>query len=429
MKLPEHKRLRVLICDQINIARGKYIAFDSVAQNLHFCKGVYAQGYDGNMLDISNSGLSDGFPDIEARYEQADIKHCWEDNTAVVVADLVDKDQAYALCARSCLKRAVAAWEDIGLTPKIGIELEAYLFEKDEQNNWIPYQAPASVVYGTGNLSDPAGINNAIWEKAKACGFNLKAIHAEYDQAQFEFVLEANTAIKAIDEAFLFRLMTIEVCHELGYKISYMPKPITERSGSGFHINFSTQNKESKNAFYKKTNEYSLTNIAKHSIAGLLTNHQALAALCAPTVNSYKRLRPASLSGYWANWGIDHRGVAVRVINHNETDTRLEYRLPDGSANPYLATAAMLFMALEGVNNSLRLPSIETGDGINQINANIACAENLGEALIHLQKNETLKQAIGETLIEHFIALKQNEYQRYLTATTDWESNEYFDYL
>lgn len=429
MKLPEYHRLRVLICDQINIARGKYLAFDTVAQNLHFCKGIYALGYDGNMQDIPNGGLSDGFPDIEARYEQNDIKNCWEDNTAVVVADLVDKEGPHALCARSCLKRAVAAWEKIGLTPKIGIELEAYLFEKDEHNKWVPYQAPASVVYGTGNLSDPAGINNAIWEKAKACGFNLKAIHAEYDQAQFEFVLEANTAIKAIDEAFLFRLMTIEVCHELGYKISYMPKPISERGGSGFHINFSVEDKKQNNGFYNIEEEHSLSVVAQHAIAGLLQHHQALAAICAPTVNSYKRLRPASLSGYWANWGIDHRGVAIRVINHNELDTRLEYRLPDGSANPYLATAAMLFMALDGVNNSTALPNIETSDGINKVNTNTACGENLGEALIHLQNNEVLKQALGETLIEHFIALKENEYQRYLAATTDWETNEYFDYL
>jgi glutamine synthetase len=124
--------------------------------------------------------------------------------------------------------------------------------------------------------------------------------------------------------------------------IAFLGRPFNDRGGNGRHLNLSLKDSEGSNLFYDLDDNNNLSQLARHTIAGLLAHHEALTAICAPTVNSYKRLFSGQLSGYWANWGYDHRSVAVRVPSDRGNGTGIESRLADGSANPYLATAALL---------------------------------------------------------------------------------------
>ena len=428
-KMSNYDRIRVLICDHLNLARGKYLSTETLENSIRLCLGIYAVDYQRQMLAAPGSGLLDGLPDMEARFDQDRIHPAWEENVGVVIADLFAEEESLALCPRAALKRALTAWQNIGYSVEVGIEFEAYLFKKDKQHNWLPYDVPGAYVYGTGPTADPAGIIEKIWQQSKTSGFQVNTIHSEFDPGQFEFTLKHKGALQAIDEAFLFRLMVMELCNKAGYKMSFMPKPIQDRGGSGFHINFSLLKQNGDNAFADTGKDDGLSALCKHCISGLLHHHKSLAAIQAPSVNSHRRLRPGSLSGYWANWGYDHRGTTVRIPQDRKTSTRIEHRLADGAANPYIATAASLYAALLGRQNHYPLAKAESKDCLTTSDASESVAETLGQSLQALQEDVALSALIGDSIVQHHLAIKQNEWQRYLAHTSDWEMNEYFHFL
>jgi len=201
------ERLRLLFCDHLNLARGKYLPASKIGDgSSRFCQGVFAVGYDKDLLAAPGSKMRDGLPDMDAVYKAADIRPGWEPDTKVVVADLADSGGApLPLCGRSLLKRTMREWEALGYAPKIGLELEAYAFQRDGAAKLIPYETPCAYVYATGRLADPIRFTDAIWDRAAAAGLKLDSITTEYDSPQFEFTLAHDEAVKAVDQAFLFR--------------------------------------------------------------------------------------------------------------------------------------------------------------------------------------------------------------------------------
>ena len=468
--MTDHERIRVLFCDHLNLARGKYLP-RSVAESgsARHCVGVYAVDYQRALLDAPGSGMRDGLPDMEAVFDLEHVRPGWEPGTGVVVADPEREGEPLGLCGRGALKRAVESWRRRGLEPSIGIELEAFIFQRDPSGGWVPYDTPGAYVYGTGAAVDPEGLIDDIWTAAGACGFPVEAINSEYDWPQFEFTLRYRDALGALDDIFLFRLMAREVVAKRGYLLTFMPKPLSDRGGNGLHVNFSLAgeaggmehgdgagreggngsgnqagregggeraNRAGKdageaggNAFADPSQEDGLSTLARQCIAGLMHHHRSMSALLAPTVNSYRRLRPASLAGYWANWGYDHRGVTVRIPGERGPATRIEHRLGDGAANPYVAAATVLQAARLGVENAYPLPPAETGDGLETVDTDVCVPENLGAALDALERDEALVSAVGELLVGNFIGIKRKEWDDWLGATTDWELAQYLNFI
>ena len=223
--------------------------------------------------------------------------------------------------------------------------------------------------------------------------------------------------------------MAREVVAKRGYLLTFMPKPLSDRGGSGLHLNLSLADSQGDNAFANPAHEDGISALARHCIAGLLHHHRSMSGLLAPTVNSYRRLRPASLAGYWANWGYDHRGVTVRVPGERGAATRIEHRLADGAANPYVAAATLLQAARLGVEEGYPLPAAETGDGLESVDTDVCVPENLGAALDVLERDDALVSAIGDRLVANFIGIKRKEWDDYLGSTTDWELSRYLNFL
>jgi glutamine synthetase len=152
-------------------------------------------------------------------------------------------------------------------------------------------------------------------------------------------------------------------------------------------------------------------------VSGLVEHHRGLAALVAPTTLSYKRLQPATLSGYWRNWGGDHRNVTTRVSCEGGGKARLEHRMADASANPYIAVASVLQAALLGVENSYDLPALETGDGFELTDAEEGVAEGLAGALVDLSADVVLCAAVGRELVDNQLFMREAEVEK--TASLD----------
>ena len=409
-------RLRAIFCDHLSLIRGKYLPPSKIADaETRFCRSTFGVHFDRDLLPAPGAMMMEGLPDMELRWHGADIRDSWHENTKIVLGDLFDQEGLpLALCPRAALKRAIAAWEEKGLTAKIGIELEAFAFQRDAEGNLVPYDAPGAVVYGTGPTTDPRGFNDAIWQRASALGFKLDMITAEYDAPQFEYTLTFDDALKAVDDIILFRLLAREVAMEHGITLSFLPKPIEAAGGSGMHINFSFTDASGNNALAKdgKSGPEHMNKLARGCVAGLVLHHRGLAGLLAPSALSYKRLQPASLSGYWRNWGGDHRNVTTRVSAEGGTKARIEHRMADATANPYIAVAAVLQAALLGVESDTPLTPPESGDGFEQTDATEGVATDLAGAIADLSDDTLLSDAVGRVIVDNQIFMRNAEIEK-----------------
>jgi glutamine synthetase len=434
-----YDRLRVLWPDHLGLARGKYLPWRLADRGTAFCVGTYLLDYQRAILDVSIGIDPTGLPDIDAVYDMHDVRPSWEPGTGIIVADLEFHGQPYTVSARHALRTAIADWQALGYQPKIGIELEAYLFEPDGDGGWKPYDTPAAVVYGTGVMADPSGVVAEIMRRAEAAEIPVESINSEFDFPQWELTLEYGEALEAVDNIWLFQQMARETAFEYGLRLTFLGKPIPEKSGSGLHVNMSLGASDGHNALVDTSADDGISDLARQCIAGLLAHHEGLAALCAPTVNAYKRLTLGSLSGVYANWGYDHRCATVRVPAHRGSATRVEFRMPDGAANPYIAATAVLQAARLGVVGGLTPPPAETGDGIESINTERRVAAHLGAALDDLVADAALVEAVGADLVANFVDVKRHEWNAYLEATglpwditagelTQWERDWYLTF-
>lgn len=437
--MSSYDRLRVLWPDHLGLARGKYLPWRIADRGASFCVGTFLLDYQRTILDVSIGVDPTGLPDVDAVYAMHDVRPSWEEGTGIIVADLEFHHEPYTVSARHALRTAVADWQELGYQPKIGIELEAYLFEPDGDGGWKPYDTPAAFVYGTGVMADPSGVIAEIMRRAEQAQIPVESINSEFDFPQWELTLEYGEALEAVDNIWLFQQLARETAYEFGLKLTFLGKPIPDKSGNGLHVNMSLSANDGHNALVDTTTDDGLSTLAKQCIAGLIAHHEGLAALCAPTVNAFKRLQPGMLSGVYANWGYDHRCVTVRVPAHRGRATRVEHRMSDGAANPYIAAAAVLQAARLGVVGGLTPPPAETGDGIESINTDRRVAGNLADALDDLVADTELVAALGPDLVANFVDVKRHEWQNYLTATglpwdltcgefTPWEREWYFTF-
>lgn len=424
-----YKRIRALFPDHLGLARGKYLPSYHAERGARHCITMFALAFDRTMVPAPGAKLLEGLPDCELMFSMEEVRPCWETDTGVVVGDLFFRGEALAISARHALRRAIADWERLGYKPKVGIELEAYIMQPDGSGGWTEWHTPGAYVYGTGLAVDPIGLFDEIMETADRCGLPIESINSEYDTPQFELTLAFKDALQAVDDIFLFKVMARELAARHGLLLTYLGKPFVGRSGSGFHVNLSLQDEHTNNPLADPKTTDGLSTLAHQCIAGIIEHHEGMTALCAPTVNAYKRLRPGQLAGYWANWGYDHRGVTVRVPIERGAATRLEHRMSDGAANPYLATAAVLQAARLGIAHGLTPPPAEEQDCLENQSTERHTPDDLNQALNVLEADTALVEAIGPELVANFVAVKRAEWDKFASAVTDWERNYYLPFL
>jgi glutamine synthetase len=235
----------------------------------------------------------------------------------------------------------------------------------------------------------------------------------------------------AADRTFKFRSAIKDIVAQRGQHATFVGKPWSDEGGSGFHLHFSVVDMAGVNKMQDGGNE--LSEIAKHMIAGVTENAAALAAFSNPTINAYKRLGPDTLAPYRANWGHDNRSCMLRVPPERGQGTRLEIRVGDGAANPYLLIAGVLAAGLDGIKRQLVCPDPAEGMAYDNESAPIL-PMSFTAALDALEANAHLTEYMSQEMINVFLALKRDEIERYEAAVpeptsevTQWEIDEYFE--
>ena len=431
-----NERVRMLWPDHLGLARGKYVPAAFAPDGTGHAAAVFSLAYDRSFIAAPGSGVLDGFPDMHATFDEADLRPGWDDDrTQVAVCDLSQRGEPFRFSARYALRKAIADWEALGYRPMVGIEFEAYVLEHTEQHGWQRWDTPGSYVYGTGRFVDPIGLMDEITDVAAASEIVLESVNAEFDSGQFELTLRYAEALRAADDAFLFRVLARERTMDHGRRLTFLGKPYEQFEGNGVHVNFSLLDADGNNALADTRASDGLSELAKSCLAGLCAHHQGLTPLCAPTVNAYRRLQPFTFSGRRANWGYDHRVVGTRVPPERGARTRIESRLADGTCNVHTAIAAVLQAARLGVIDELPCPEPETNDGMEAWNTEVTSALNLADALGHLRADPALAEAVSSDLVDNFLAIKDAEWERYVAAVgepsddiSEWEISEYLPY-
>jgi len=348
-----------------------------------------------------------------------------------VICDINTPDgQPFAGDPRVVLKRVLARAASLGFTMNAGMEAEFFLFRPSDEG------APTTATHDVGSYFDlaPADLGEearrAMVDVLERMGFEVEAAHHEVAHGQHEIDFRYADALKTADNIATFRFVVKQVAQQFGLIASFMPKPIFGQNGSGMHTHQSLF-RGSVNAFWDASAQWELSPVALHYIGGLLRHARGMCAITNPLVNSYKRLVPGYEAPVNVAWSMRNRSPLIRVPERRGLGTRVELRMPDPAANPYLALAVMLAAGLDGVETN--------ADYREPVNENIwemsyrerrrlridDLPQDLNEALDELEKDDVVRDALGAHIARHFVEAKRQEWREYITQVSPWELESY----
>ena len=361
--------------------------------------------------------------------------------------------QAVPFDTRRVLQQALARLADAGYGMTCGLEVEFHIYKikgdlaqhqlDPMQANW-PGPAPdVSMIHPGFHMLSEQWADMAdeplriVQHTAQALGLPLLSLEIELGPSQVEAVFEATDALKAADNMVLFRSAVKQALRRAGYHATFMCRPPFDSiMSSGWHLHQSlTDITTGVNAFMRGSPEegstvqeaaYSLSEEGQHYLAGLLVHAQGMSAFCATTINGYDRFRPQSLAPQSAVWGRDNRGAMLRVVGGaNDTATRIENRIGEPAANPYLYMASQIYAGLDGIQNRTRPPLATVAP---YALADTQLPQSLSQALEMLNNDLALTAEFGMDFIRYYTRVKQSELKRFEGADdkNEWQRREYF---
>jgi glutamine synthetase len=363
----------------------------------------------------------------------------WRPDTCWMASDLYLHDEPFAACSRSILRKVLAQAAEMGFVVNMGVETEFYVLREGE-NGLEPASTRDSLqkpCYDVRFLLDNQPWVDELVTAMRDLGWDVYSFDHEDGNGQFETDFAYADAMTTSDRVVFFRLMAGEIARRHGLIATFMPKPFSNRTGSGAHMNISFADlHEGGNLFAANDDprDAGLSQLGLSFIAGVLRHAPAISALVAPTVNSYKRLvAQGAMSGYtWApiqiSYGRNNRTNMVRVPM---AGGRIECRAADISMNPYLATALLVAAGLEGIREGLDPGEPCQEDMYRHTRAELAergifmLPRTLDEAVDALEADSLAVDTLGPLMHGAFCDLKRAEWQEYHAHVSDWEIQRY----
>ena len=425
--------VRVSYPDMIGVDRGRDVLLAelpaAVGHGLAFCRAVYHTSPMGDVVPVQG-GLEDGLPDIIVRPDLGTLTPLpWEHGAAWCLGDALTPDGAPAAeSPRAVARRVADLVTSLGYALVCGPELEFYLCEPAPGGGWQRYANDLGNVYVVGRKGDPRGVLLDMLRQLRDAGLRVTAANHEFSPGQFEINLGHSELADAADRSFRLKSAVQEIARHHGLLATFMAKPFNDEGGSGFHVHLSVADPAGENVFGDPSGPDGLSDVGRHAIGGVLAHARALSALLNPTVNSYKRFGPDTLAPWLIDWGLDNRSTMIRIPPERGAAARMEVRLGDATANPYLAMAAVGAAVLLGITGKVEPPEKLEGYGYDPSRAEVL-PQRLGDALDALAADHDLTEVLGEYFVGSFLAYKRNEIERFERFVTDWEFREYTYHL
>ena len=364
----------------------------------------------------------------------------WKPEIAWVPGNLVVNGQEIAQAPRNVLRKVIAFAAKSGLHFKTGVEAEYFLLSPDGQQISDEFDNAEKPCYDLQAISRRFDVVSEICDYMLELGWKPYQNDHEDGNGQFEMNWEYDDALMTADKHSFFKFMVKSVAEKHGFRATFMPKPFANLTGNGCHLHISAWDaagkKAKKNFFAGKgksqTGELGLSDKGRAFLGGILKHAAALTAIANPTVNSYKRINaPLTVSGAtWspntATWGGNNRTNMIRI----PAPGRFEVRLGDGATNPYLIQAAYIVAGLDGIktnaNPGKRYDIDMYAEGHKVTNAK-KLPLNLLDALREFEKNQVLRDGLGEEFSAAYLKLKMNEWNAYMRHFTQWERDNALD--
>ncbi|BBP00977.1 type III glutamate--ammonia ligase [Sulfuriferula nivalis] len=363
----------------------------------------------------------------------------WQPGFARIVCNGHVNKQPYEYDTRVVLLKQIDRLKEHGWILNTGLEPEFSLLKRDEHGAIHPFDDSdtlAKPCYDYKSLTRSSAYLEKLVAALQTVDIDVFQIDHEDANGQFEVNYTYSDCLKSADNFVMFKMAASEIANEMGMICSFMPKPFANRPGNGMHMHMSlSDGKRNLFADAADPRQLGLSKLAYHFLGGLLAHASAITAICAPTVNSYKRLVVGrSLTGAtWApayiSYGDNNRSSMVRIPGD-----RIELRLPDGSANPYLAAAAIIAAGLDGIARELD-PGDPQNINLYDLSAEELTAKGIGvlpqslhEAVAALEADSTICDALGP-VAQEFIKLKRMEWIEYMRHVSEWEINSYLEFF
>lgn len=331
---------------------------------------------------------------------------------------------------RYILKRAVKRAEDMGYSFDVGPECEFFLFHTDDNGLPTTFTHEQAGYFDMGPVDFGENARRDIVLTLEEMGFEIEASHHQAAPGQHEIDFRYGEALTAADNIMTFKLAVKTIAKRHGLHATFMPKPKSGVNGSGMHTNMSLS-RDGKNIFADERDQRGLSQEAYYFIGGLLEHMKGITALANPLVNSYKRLVPGFESPVYITWSDTNRSSLIRIPSVRGEGTRIELRSPDPSCNPYLVLAACLTAGLDGIQKKRKPPKSLGGNfnGMTEAERTKAGIErlpsSLGEAIEELEKDELMKEVMGEQIAKRYIERKKAEWAEYCFQVHAWEVEQY----
>jgi glutamine synthetase len=435
---PDIEAVQLVITDASGVGRGKNLAREELA-------ALYGQGRNvaGSILGLDITG-----EDVEGTglvWEVGDADQCcrpvagslcrasWLSRpTAQVLGTMFELDGRPARAdPRHVLGAIVQRCSDAGFTPVVAVELEFYLLERAggrpvPSGGMLSGERRARIdAYGLGRLDDMAPLFDDLYAAARAQGLPVRTLMSEYAPGQFEITLEHRAdALRAVDEAILFKRAVRGVAARHGRVACFMAKPFAASAGSGMHLHASLADAGGANAF--ASDDPAGSALLRHAIGGLRQTLADGMAIYAPNANSYRRFRALSYAPVAPTWGINNRSVSLRVPSGPAPSRHVEHRVAGADANPYLVAALVLAGMLHGIEHELDPGPPVQGNGYAQAVPG-ELPTQWHAALERAAGSEFLRAALGAEFLEVFLAIKRQECEKFGALVTDRDYEWYLD--
>ncbi len=357
----------------------------------------------------------------------------WKPNVGWLAADLYMDGKEVEQGPRNTLKRVIARAEKKGYRLKHGVECEYFLISEDGTQLSDERDTQSKPCYDVSALMRRYDVISEICDAMQTLGWGPYQNDHEDANGQFEMNWDFGDALLTADRHAFFKYMAKSIAEKHGLRATFMPKPFSHLTGNGCHAHVSVWDKTGKkNLFHDKKGELGVSKLGYNFLGGIMDHAEGLCAMMNPTVNSYKRLSaPRTTSGAtWSPSSITYAGNNRTHMIRIPDEGRMELRLPDGAANPYLLPASIMAAGLDGIERKLdpgKRHDIDMYAEGHTVKGAKKLPLNLLDALRAFDKDKNLKAAIGEETSAAFLKLKMNDWLDYSRHLTDWEREQTLD--
>lgn len=427
-----HHKIRIAVTDIDGVLRGKYISLDKLEAmddlSFGFCNVIFGWDINDAVYDQSEkTGWQYGYPDALATLDASTWRTIpWQAGVPSMLGDLSNDPNLASICPRTLLKTILAAYEKMGIYPKVGPEYEWFNFNErpDTLTSKPKPLTPGMFGYSLLRTSMHYDFVDDLFEVCKLYDIGLEGLHTETGDGVYEAAIAYDDALKAADKAILFKSTVKEIAYRHDIMASFMAKWNPNLPGCGGHMHITLHDSQGNNLL--EPNRKESAELRDQFTAGMLATLPHLMPMYAPIINSYKRYVEGSWAATSVSWGHENRTTAVRYIEKKE-NTRIEMRVPGADANPYLAMAAALAGGLYGINNHLQAPKAIQGNAYLENLQKLP--NNLQDATEKMASSQIAPELLGKDFVQHFITTRRWEVSQYQKAVTDWEINRYFELI